>query len=84
MNRHLNLWAVLAAAAWSFALGGLWYCIFSAQWKKANGFQDEPPAGNPAYIFGIGFLWSLRHTRRCRESFPVDAIKERNPKTRFQ
>ncbi len=59
MSSHLNYWAVLAAAVSSFVLGGIWYRIFSAQWKKANGFEVEPPAGNPAKIFGVGFLFSL-------------------------
>jgi Protein of unknown function (DUF1761) len=59
MNSHLNYWAVLASAASLFALGGLWYRIFSAPWKKTNGFQGEPPAGNPAKIFGVSFLFSL-------------------------
>jgi Protein of unknown function (DUF1761) len=59
MNSHLNYWAVLAAAASTFALGGLWYRIFSAPWKKANGFEGEPPPGNPTKIFGISFLFSL-------------------------
>lgn len=59
MNGHLNYWAVLAAAASSFALGGLWYRIFSVQWKQANGFEGEPPAANPAKIFGISFLFSV-------------------------
>jgi Protein of unknown function (DUF1761) len=59
MNGHLNYWAVLAAAASSFAFGGVWYKIFAAPWLKANGFQGQPPAGNPARIFGISFLFSL-------------------------
>jgi uncharacterized protein DUF1761 len=59
MNSHLNYWAVIAAAVSSFAVGGLWYRIFAAQWKKANGFVDEPSAGNPAKIFGLSFLFSL-------------------------
>jgi Protein of unknown function (DUF1761) len=59
MNSHLNYWAILVAAVSQFGLGGLWYKVFSAAWKKANGFQDEPPAGNPAKIFGISFLFSL-------------------------
>jgi Protein of unknown function (DUF1761) len=62
MNFHtLNPWAVLAAAASAFALGGLWYSplLFSGAWKKANGFgRDEPPAAN-AKIFGISFVLSL-------------------------
>jgi hypothetical protein len=59
MNSHLNYWAILAAAASMFALGGLWYKMFSAPWMKANGFQDKPPTANTAKIFGISFLFSL-------------------------
>ncbi len=62
MNFHaLNLWAVLAAAASAFVLGGLWYSplLFSSAWKKVNGFSgDEPPAPN-AKIFAISFVLSL-------------------------
>jgi Protein of unknown function (DUF1761) len=58
MNGHLNYWAVLAAAVAAFAIGGIWYRVFSAPWMKANGFQTAP-AGNPAKIFGISFLFSL-------------------------
>jgi hypothetical protein len=59
MNSHLNYGAILAAAASMFALGGLWYKMFSAPWMKANGFQDRPPVANTAKIFGISFLFSL-------------------------
>jgi hypothetical protein len=59
MNTHLNYWAILAAAASMFVLGGLWYKIFSAPWMKANGFEGKPPAGNTAKIFGISFAFSL-------------------------
>lgn len=59
MNNHLNYWAILAAAASSFALGGVWYRVLSGAWKKANGFEGEPPPGNPVKIFGISFLFSL-------------------------
>ena len=59
MNTHLNYWAILAAAASMFALGGLWYRVFSAPWMRANGFNDKPPAGNSAKIFGISFVFSL-------------------------
>jgi hypothetical protein len=58
MNGHLNYWAVLAAAVSVFVIGGIWYKVFSAPWMKANGFQTEP-AGNPAKIFGISFLFSV-------------------------
>ncbi|WP_158786689.1 DUF1761 domain-containing protein [Granulicella sp. L46] len=59
MNSHINYAAVLGAAVSLFALGGVWYRIFSAPWMKANGFKDQPPASNPAKIFGISFLCSL-------------------------
>jgi hypothetical protein len=59
MNTHLNYWAILAAAASMFVLGGLWYRVFSAPWMRANGFNDKPPAGNSAKIFGISFVFSL-------------------------
>jgi hypothetical protein len=59
MNNHLNYWAILAAAASSFALGGVWYRVISGAWKKANGFEGESPPGNPVKIYGISFLFSL-------------------------
>ena len=59
MSNHLNYWAIFAAAVSLFVLGGLLYRIFSGPWKMANGFEGEPPAGNPAKIFGISFLFSL-------------------------
>jgi hypothetical protein len=59
MNSHLNYLAVLAAAISSFAVGGLWYRIFAAPWKRANNFEGEPPAGNPVKIFGLSFVFSL-------------------------
>lgn len=58
MTSHLNYLAILAAAVSAFAIGGLWYRIFLAQWMKANGFEKEP-GGNPAKIFGISFLFSV-------------------------
>ena len=59
MTNHLNYWAILAAALSAFVLGGAWYNVFAAPWKKANGFTGEPPTGNPAKIFGLSFLFSL-------------------------
>jgi hypothetical protein len=62
MNLHtLNLWAILAAAASAFIVGGLWYSpiMFGGQWKKANGFgADEPPAAT-GKIFALSFILSL-------------------------
>jgi hypothetical protein len=59
--QNLNPWAILAAAASAFLLGGLWYSqiLFGALWKKANGFgADEPPPAT-GKIFAISFVLSL-------------------------
>jgi hypothetical protein len=59
--RTLNPWAILAAAASAFLLGGLWYSplLFAGTWKRANGFgANEPPPATPK-IFAISFLLSL-------------------------
>jgi hypothetical protein len=61
MNLHtLNWWAVVAAALSAFLLGGLWYSrvLFGEAWKRANGFEAEPPAAG-IKIFGLSFLFSL-------------------------
>ena len=61
MNLHtLNPWAILAAAASAFVLGGLWYspAAFHVAWKQANGFANDPPAAGPK-IFVVAFLLSL-------------------------
>jgi len=59
--QHLNIWAILAAAASAFLLGGLWYSplMFGALCKQANRFGpgEPPPAG--AKIFAISFILSL-------------------------
>jgi hypothetical protein len=55
----LNWWAVLAAAASAFVVGGLWYsAIFASLWKKANGFTTNPPPAT-AKTFIISFVLSL-------------------------
>jgi hypothetical protein len=59
--QHVNVWAILAAAASAFLIGGLWYSpvLFGSLWKKANGFgADEPPPATPK-IFILSFLLSL-------------------------
>jgi len=55
----MNAWAVLVAAASSFALGGWWYspALFGNAWNRENGGQV--PAGHPAKVFGISFAFSL-------------------------
>ena len=55
----MNHLAVVAAAASSFLLGGLWYSkfAFGDAWNRANG--GVPPPGHPAKVFGISFLLAL-------------------------
>jgi hypothetical protein len=38
----VNVWAVLAATASSFVLGGLWYSplLFGRPWNRANGSPE--------------------------------------------
>jgi len=59
----INLWAVLAAAASAFLLGGLWYSplVFLKPWSKASGLGDmkEVGARHPAQVFGVSFLFAL-------------------------
>ena len=61
MNLHtLNIWAVLAAAVSAFLIGGLWYSpvLLGSAWKRANGFNVDPPAAGPKG-FAIAFLLSV-------------------------
>jgi len=52
---------VLAAAASSFVLGGLWYGpLFGKRWQRLAGLTDQQlAAGNPARIFGASFLLAI-------------------------
>ena len=59
MKTHLNYWAIVLAAVSAFVVGGIWYKVFAGPWKTSNSFSDDPPAANPAKIFGISFLLSL-------------------------
>ena len=58
---HVNGLAVLAAAAASFVLGGLWYsAIFAKPWQAAAGVSDEQmKSGNRAAMFAIAFAVAL-------------------------
>ena len=49
---------VLAAAASSFVLGGLWYGpLFGKLWQRLTGLTEQQLAtGNQAKIFGLSFL----------------------------
>lgn len=58
---ELNWIAVVAAAASSFLLGGLWYsALFAKPWMAAAGLTDaQAKSGNPAIIFGGSFVLAL-------------------------
>ena len=56
----INLWAVLAAAASAFLLGGLWYGpLFKHAWCREAGVSPDKPNGHPARVFGGAFVLSL-------------------------
>lgn len=57
----INWLAVIAAAASSFVLGGIWYAaLFAKAHQKAAGLSDgQAKSGNPALIFGGSFLLAL-------------------------
>ncbi|MGI9235692.1 MAG: DUF1761 domain-containing protein [Woeseiaceae bacterium] len=56
----VNFWAVIAAAASSFLLGGLWYSplLFLKPWNAAMG-RTEEDNGHPAKVFGLSFAFAL-------------------------
>jgi hypothetical protein len=59
---YLNPWAIAAAAAANFVIGGLWYspALFGRAWMRANGFTEaDLKRGSPAAIFGLAFLFCL-------------------------
>jgi len=48
----VNPWAVLAAAASAFVLGGLWYSLlFAKPWQRAAGLTDEQLRGGTVRAF---------------------------------
>jgi hypothetical protein len=56
----LNLWAVVAAAASAFLLGGIWYGpLFKHVWCREAGVDPDKPNGHPAMVFGGAFVLSL-------------------------
>ena len=58
---NFNVWAVVAAAAASFLLGGIWYSktLFGPAWGRAAGITAQSKHGHPARVFGISFVFSL-------------------------
>ncbi len=61
MSGEINYLAVVAAAASTFLIGGLWYSplLFYKPWMKANGFGENDVKGGQGKIFGLAFLFSL-------------------------
>lgn len=57
----VNWLAVIAAAASSFLLGGVWYAaLFAKAHQRAAGLSDEQAKnGSPALIFGGSFALAL-------------------------
>ena len=56
----INLWAVIAAAVSSFALGGLWYGpLFKAAWCREAGVDPGSKPAHPGMVFGAAFLLCL-------------------------
>lgn len=58
--QSLNYLAVIAAAVSAFLIGGLWYSpvLLGSAWKKANGFESNPPAAGPK-VFVLALILSL-------------------------
>ena len=58
---EINWLAVIAAAASSFVLGGVWYgALFGDAWLKAAWLtKEQAMASNKALIFGGSFVLSL-------------------------
>ena len=58
---HINWLAVLAAAVFTFAIGGLWYSpvLFGRAWMSVNHLTDADLAkGNTVKIFGLALLFA--------------------------
>ncbi len=59
---QINYFAVLAAAASTFVIGGLWWSplLFQKAWMRANGFTEENlEEGNMVKIFGVSFVLTV-------------------------
>jgi len=58
MLSHLNLSAILLAAAAGIAAGAVWYGVFGTLWKRAHGMgEGEPRPGVIAFVlWGMGNL----------------------------
>lgn len=60
MDVSINPWAVLAAAAATFVIGGVWYSLlFAKPWQKAAGVSDEQLASGRLRTFGGSAVLAL-------------------------
>lgn len=58
----INVLAVIAAAASTFLIGGLWYSplLFEPAWRRASGVSEADLAGgSKAAVFGGAFAFAL-------------------------
>ena len=57
----INYLAVVAAAASSFMLGGLWYskALFETTWKREAGDSRRREDQHPGKVFGFSFILAL-------------------------
>jgi Protein of unknown function (DUF1761) len=59
---HINWFAVLAAAASTFVIGGLWYSpvLFGRAWMSVNNLNEaELAKSNMVRIFGLALLFAV-------------------------
>ncbi len=58
---HLNIWAVFAAGAAKFFMGGIWYskALFAEPWKKLNGLKDAQLKKGMAQTMLLEFLGNV-------------------------
>lgn len=61
MIQGINIWAVFAAAASAFVLGGIWYSplMFVNIWIREAGINKQNKKGHGPVVFGISILLSL-------------------------
>ena len=76
-NVVVDPWAVLAAAASAFLLGGLWYGpLFLKAWARATGVDPSVPAPHRGRTFAVAFVLSLVAATAMALALPasVDAL----------
>lgn len=61
MDVQINLWGVIAAAAVSMVVGGIWYArpVFGGVWMKMVGLKDADMKAGASKAMVLAFLMSL-------------------------